>query len=1252
MAAKDLLPSDFHYVVDAELTDKGLVSHHIESFNTFCQIGMRQIITTLFRVEMILKDDTEREKKKYLVRSDPREKDIDYILFEVFFTDLNINKPTNINPKTKVEEMMTPLAAINRDTIYKGNVYVDAVVRATAYFTNGNPPAVREEKITNKLLSRIPIMVGSDFCSLSGLSREAKVRLGEDPNDLGGYFILNGNERVIDCVDNTAYNLPRIFKNNHEKEYMRCEMISKAGDYFENSDQLIIRWLRTGQITVEISRNYINKIRLPFYMLFRLLGWTTDRMIAEHILQGDDQSDTGREMARKLEEAFLVSYDEKTSIPDVLNKHDRTELIRLYAYKSMQMYPENWKYLNITQTGDNIREIEKHIEKRLNEHFLAHIGTTPDSFHKKARYLAYLLRNTFLCDQGIVTTTDRDSYNTKRILPAGNSLSKVLKNLLNNTVIRSIRARAREEFYAVSFYNVNLANIVNASVQGTELEKTMTSVIKSGHKSSIKISYNRRYQNRISAQPLHRKNITHTISLSRTISESGGAASSAKHSERAIEMRAQHPSFIGYICLAQMPVGGEKVGLTKQCASTMTITKAYSGDVIRKILLDGISDDNSIGDGLLLFEDVQPSDVFRHNLFPVNVNGSPIGFCRDPFRFIAKYRNMRRYGKIPREIEIVWCHQYWEVQFLTDSDRPIRPLMIVYNTTRDQDEWKKVVGRAAPKWTQDIALTKDHIGQIAAKEIGMKQLCDMRIIEYVGASEQFNCFISPDYENLKSLAHDALTEYTHCDIPIAIFGLVAMSQPFANQNEVVRLFYQSSQVNQAMGIPALNWAERTNDKEVAVQYRSSIPLVKTLQNRYIAPSGHNAIVAILAYTGYNVEDSQIFSKASVERGFFNGCKITNYSTEFDNHEEFKTPHPDFVDTNNSNYSLLENGLTKEGSILREGYPMVAKVLKIPKDPTEKPRKEVLAKPKKEYLDKSIIYKDRDPAIVHRAMMYTTTHDNVDKTVAKVVVRKPRVVNIGDKFSSRSGQKGVVSALIQQSLLPFTTTGLTPQIILNPHSFPSRMTMGQLGEALVAKNCAVRGVQMDGTAFVFVDTESIGAMLERLGYDRHGYERMFDGHSGKWMDVLIFIAPTYYQRLQKFPDDQENTVSRGPTDALSMQPLDGKAAHGGIRFGEMERDGLSAHGSMKTAFDKYSNHSDGYTDYLCRCGLRIIYNKKMNLIRCSECGEKCDPVAIPSSWSAKMVHQENECADIGARLKPVPHRYDRNDRELSDLIAYK
>lgn len=1237
-----LIPSDFHYVIDAELHDKGLVNHHIESFNTLCHIGLRQIITTLFKVDLIIKDEAAR---RLFRGSDPREQNIDYIHFEVIFTDLNMTKPVNINPRTKVEEIMTPLMAIQRDLTYKGSIYIDAKIRATAHFTNGAAPIVREDKVENKLLSRIPIMVGSDFCSLHGLPREAKLRLGEDPDDLGGYFILNGHERVVDCVDNSAYNIPRIFKNNYEKERMRCEMISKSGDYFENSDQFIVRWSKTGHITVEISRNHILRIAVPFYMMFRLLGWVDDKTIMDHILNEDYTSDLSMYMIQILKTAFLLEYKDKNSIPGAFEVHDRKTLIDLYAQKSLHLYPDAWKNLNIQQTKDNIRIIHEHIETRLNENFLAHIGTTPAHHHHKARYLAAIIRNILLCNKGIVQTTDRDSYNTKRVLAAGNSLSKVVKNLFNNTAINQIRRRAFDEFSAVSFFNVNLANIVNASIQGSELEKAMTNVIKSGHKSSIKISHNKRYTNRISAQALHRKNIVHTISLCRTISESGGAATSAKQSERAIEMRVQHPSFIGYICLAQMPVGGEKVGLTKQCACTMSITKAYSGDVIRQLLLEDKEQDPQLR--MYHYDSVTPREIYENRYICVNVNGAPLGFCAAPFKFIARYRRLRRQGKIPREIEIVWSNQYNEIQFLTDSDRPIRPLIIVYNTERDPQEWPLVIKRKADKWTQDIGLTKEHINLISKREMGMKDLCDMQIVEYIGASEQFNCLLSPDYENLKALRHNPLYEYTHCDIPIAIYGLTAMSQPFANKNEVTRLFYQSSQVNQAMHIPSFNWAERTNDKEVAVQYRSSAPLVKTLQNRYVPSCGHNAVVAIMCYSGYNVEDSQIFSKASIERGFFNGCKITNYATEFDNHEEFKIPHPDFVEDVKSDYSKLADGLARERAVLREGHPIIAKVLKVPRDPTE--LKDPNAREKKDYIDKSIIYKDRDPAIVHRSMFYITNQDNSDKNVAKVVVRKPRPVSIGDKFSSRSGQKGVVSALLQQSMLPFNEQGLTPQIILNPHSFPSRMTIGQVDEGVLAKLCAIRGLPADGTSFTQPDMKAINAALESHGYMRDGHERMYS-MNGNAIDYTISCTINQYQRLQKFPDDQENTVSIGPTDALSMQPLDGKAAHGGIRCGEMERDGLAAHGSVKVMYEKFSNHSDGYVDHFCRnCGLRIIYNPDLKLYHCSECWDKCHPVAINSCWSAKMVHQENECSGIGARQYPAPFTYPRVDKQLSDLI---
>lgn len=233
-------------------------------------------------------------------------------------------------------------------------------------------------------------------------------------------------------------------------------------------------------------------------------------------------------------------------------------------------------------------------------------------------------------------------------------------------------------------------------------------------------------------------------------------------------------------------------------------------------------------------------------------------------------------------------------------------------------------------------------------------------------------------------------------------------------------------------------------------------------------------------------------------------------------------------------------------------------------------------------------------------------------------------------------------LLKEADMPVTLDGIHPDILFNPHGLPSRMTAAQLIESLVGNVCAIKGTHYDGTMFKKNDIESFAEILEQYGFNRHGYERMINGITGEYVDTLIFHGPTYYQRLQKFVSDAEYSVRHALTDALTNQPLDGQSSGGGLRIGEMERDVLSSHGVSRFLREKFFNHSDGYTENVCRCGKSAIVNYKEKIFKCKYCKDNADIVAVPTSWSSKLAMQEIQSCNIGIRRIPKPFIYESND----------
>lgn len=1556
----DINDDDIFLVGDAELDSKGLIHHHITSADDLYEIGIPQIITQVFEVNLKIDD---------IRRNTDEEKNIEYLLVNITFANVTINKPTMINYNSGKEEILYPIMATLKEKTYKSTLRVDVKIKVTAILKNGST-IIKEDVVPNFKLCKIPIMVKSKWCNTYGLSKESLTQLHEDPCDPGGYFIIKGVEWVIDCVENILFNKVRIFKNEgYGKEIMRAEFISKPGDFYLNSDQFIARWLNDGQITVEIRRDKLKNIYIPFYLLFRIMGWNTDKQIFDNVLLGYETS-TSKNMLKFLMDGFNAKYVHLDKGKFIYNQGEALQ------YIAEEIQGTSFAYLDINANPENYQKIIQIILEYLDIHFLQHIGISTSSREKKLRFLCLIIRKMFLVKLGNMEPTDRDSYNSKRILAAGTSYAKSFKTYFNASIIQQIKRKLLKDFRSMSFFQISLAASVKASVYGLDFERSLTQAITSGNKAQITVSKKVR-TNRLSTSLLSRQNQLNVYSLLRQVTAT--SSDSAKQSERASEMRRVHMSFLGYICVSHSPEG-EKTGINKQLAIFSFITKASFSEVIKDILLDDPD--------IISIDKATHVNIERDDLSNVYVNGDWIGCCKNALDIANKYRQKRRQFEISPEITIVWDNTQEEVYFWTDVGRVIRPLLIVYNNRRDADVFPAEQRKGG--FRQGIALTQKHIDLLYAKKIGSDDLLRENIIEYITAEEQENMYLAASFEILRNNKNNELMEFTHCDIPQAMMGLTALTSPFANHNQTPRITFQTSQSKQTCGFPTKNWPYRA-DKASFLQYHNEMPIVKTISNRYLYPNGSNCIVAIQINGGFNQEDSLIVSKGAVDRGLFNGCKFTFYKTELEQREEFANPDvTNTTDIKSACYDKLVNGIIRKGVIVNKNDAIIGKIMRISRN----------ADDDYQYADRSIIYKDDECGVVHNVIV---DRNEDDERFCKVVIRKIRPVAVGDKFSlrhssqvltsegwvelqnlrldhkvatmthnntldyvnpsgissyeyddemyhlktqqlemfvtrnhklyvkrrgknyyellrtpevfgkrvqfkkwvnnaypdipqyhakdingniksysmdgwlkllgiwiangfcyenynkivlcaqkqrkknfhiqlltelnveynmqtqktyisgikykaiynelrklnvgalnkrlpdyvwhlsqrqsrillnsliegdgtinsngqmhyytsstgladdvsrlafhcglaanivlrsksgspynikqpngtyksgltnansyiisilrqtrlepminqgyakkaefqeekyvhykgrvicleipdthqhvyysretdlsppawtgnsSRAGQKGVCGVLLNDSDLPSTENGMRPSIIVNPHAIPSRMTIGQLFESMVGNYCAGKGTQTDATIFKKVDIESVATELEDLGMNRYGYHRLFNGITGEYIDCEIFMGPTFYQRLQKFTIDAQYSISHGPSDAITNQPLDGKGSGGGLKIGEMELDVLAAHGASRVIAEKFFDHSDGYTEYVCRCGKAAIVNVQKGIYKCQYCKDNADIVAYPTSWSSKLFMQEMETMNVGIRRKPTPHVYEINNDKLFEEI---
>lgn len=1521
---------DLFLVGDAELDQKGLIYHHIASANDLYINGIPYIITQSYKIEKEIinqRDSTQEDKQ------------IEKIFVDIKFTDVFISKPTKTNYYSGKEEVIFPNAALLEEKTYSGNLRVNAKIDASAYLKDGTV-IKRSDTVKNFKLCRVPILVNSDLCNKVGLSKEALVKMHEDPTDPGGYFIIKGVEWVIDCLENVAFNQIRIFKNEgYSKEVMRVEFISKPGDSYQNSEYFLVRLFNDKQLTCEIARNQLKGMNIPFYVLFRILGWTSDKEIFDNIVYGYEDS-MGINMVNILIESMRAKY---TQIPNGEYVYKQTDAVRLI---SDTLKNTDFKYLELDTNPNNYQIAFIKVMKIVDLYCFPHIGTKPEDRINKMRYLALIIRKLLLVKMGNMEPTDRDTYKTKRIHAAGTSYAKSFKTYFNASIIQQINRRLVKDFKSMPFSQVDLASSVKSSVYGADFERAIMQAITSGNKSQITVSSKTRI-NRLSSQLLDRKNQIAMYSTLRQVS--APSSDSSKQSERANEMRRVHMSCMGYICIITSP-DGERVGINKQIALFASIICATSSDVIKNILIRDAS--------IIPFNDTTPEKIYTERLRNVYINGDWIGCTKDSLELVNKYRQLRRDFTINPLTTIYWDNTQDEAFFWVDVGRIIRPLIIVYNNKRDPKRFpnKKYT---ATTFEQGIGIDSDIINKLKQKIYDIDYLLSNNLIEYISAEEQENCYICPYYDRLTEDKNNELCEYTHCDIPQSLIGLAALTSPFSHHNQIPRIIFQARQATQTCGIFTLNWPYRC-DKDTFLQYICETPLVKTVAYKYIHPNGCNTIVAIACYTGYNQEDSLIISQGAIDRGLFDGSKFTFYKTELEQKEEFGNPDIASTADIKASYSKLKNGKISRGAKLNKGDAIIGKYMKIPKDSTNHTM-----------IDRSTIYKEDEEAIVHSVI---NSRNEDDERFIKVGIRKRRPVMVGDKFcltpdhevltdngwkniveitkfdrvatlnnniiefhtptellvfdhnddicyvqnsfidiqttlnhkmyvkkknnayklleanmcknqtlyykkdginkiadiemftipvgpdelprvvdmniwleflgiyiskgyiennhikiqmldmrgciliyilntlkfkyeqstkdiytnviiydddvcqyiaslgnntigsyvslptwcytmsmrqslillqelskfgyydkrdssyilyanskqlcdgiqilsimagrssriinditsdtgayklyisnfiferepivypddykirqytgnvycitvpnsifmirnnmvyawngnSSRSGQKGVVGLLLRDSDMPYTKDGMRPSIIMNPHAIPSRMTIGQLYESQVGNWCAKTGTYTDGTIFKNVDIETIASELEAIGMDRYGYHRLYSGITGEFIDSLIFMGPTYYQRLQKFVIDKVRSVTQGPSDVLSRQPIDKMSSGGGIRIGEMERDVICSHGASKFLQEKYFNHSDGFTEYICRCGKTAIVNVAKNYYKCKYCKDNADISEFQTSWSSKLFIQELETMNIGIRRHVKPFTYESIQEEsIKNVIS--
>lgn len=1212
-------------ITETILRERRPAAHHIDSFNQFLNHGISSIITQGF----VISDRNMQYKKDNVVIGD--------IVWSMNFSNVKITSPMTTDPtiaglvaKIGLEKFGTlgpaspilPALARQYGLTYACNIYVDVIVKISL-FSNGSVPETVTSTIKDLHIGAIPCMVGSRYCYLADKPREAKILMQEDPNDIQGYFILNGGEWSVDTVESSPFNQPRItVYDNKKHEKARVQIISKPGDYFNNSYEFMIILKDNGSIMINMQYMATQKIVVPFYVFFRVLGPMTDREIAEYIIGNLDMQDKVTDVLKKMVSIAFQAKETGTKMNNLNSETVTLESLRYSDGSQIARYLEIViKDLNANAAALKDEQVTRKAQEilmdMLDGHVLPHIGTSPNDRNKKQKYVGYLIQRLLLTVLGAVTPLDRDSLLTKRMHAAGISVSKAFKTAFNQVVAKSLADDIINTISATSRFDKLVDNIASIRLRNIDdLETKLVRAIKSVQNTSVGAGVKvMQIKGRITSQNRYLRNDYNAISIAGTISVAN--AQSNKQNERADLLRRVHSSWFGYIDPCQTPDTGEKVGMKKQMAITAIISNATSSAALAGILLAKKKDHEKY---------IIPWDQIRYtgNHSRVFCNGDLIGETQYDSELVALCRQERREKEsiIHKHTSIYWDLTSREIYFWTDFGRLLRPLIIVYNNLKefnDRCKEAKEKGTKVPdisefkQWT----LVPQVLGRLRAGKITVSELVAEGVIEYLAADESENMFICPNISDLMDHKNDIRRQWTHCDIEPHIFGFISLSSPLINHSYAYRVTLYTNHRKQACTWYSLAFPWRS-DKLTMFQFYNEQSLVSTFSDQFANPSGHNCTIAIMLYTGFNQQDSLIVNADTIERGFFNGTFFDNISSILDKNETFELSPKIYGKEITDN---IVGGVPKNGTILHRNSVLIAKTYR---------------EGNSKLIDRSILYKNRTDGIVVNSIR---GRDEKKADVLRLKFRQFKNLIVGDKLSSRTGNKGIVARLMRGTDMPYAEDGTIPDIIVNAQSIPTRRALNQLIESLFGCYAARLGTRIDATSFLPVDIEYIQNRLKDLGYDSPGYKQMYNGMTGEWINTPIFIGPTTYLRLQKFADNESHASQKGPTQATTHQPVHGRNEGGSFKISEMEVWCMATHGTARAMGTKLFTDSDGTTMYICaKCGTRAICNKETNLYRCKKCEELATIVQVPTCWTSNMYQHYIRALGIETKFDIEPLQF--------------
>ncbi|KAJ3029736.1 DNA-directed RNA polymerase III core subunit ret1 [Rhizophlyctis rosea] len=1135
-------------LVPAFLQTKGLVKQHIDSFNYFIETDIKKIVAANAEIDSDV---------------DPK--------FRLKFLNISVKRPQGRDSQNGINYELTPNECRLRDVTYAGNIEVDIeYVRGQQW--------VRKRGIE---VGRMPIMLRSSRCVLTGRSPEDMVKCGECPLDPGGYFVIRGTEKVILIQEQLSKN--RIIVETDRQGFINAAVTSST---HEKKSKTNVVYGKGGKCT--LKHNSITK-EVPILIVMRAMGVESDREIAE-LICGNDKG---------FLDLLAPSFEDASEH----NVHTQLEALEWIGGRmKAPMNTQPWKFGQGPRKRDPVGEAKDLLATTVLAHVPVEHVNGQVNLRPKCVYVALMVRRCLqaIREGGIVD--DRDFVGNKRLELAGQLLSLLFEDLfktwtasIKRTVDMNLKRTNRTNHY----------DPVNAVTQTSRfLSDGMFRAISSGNWNVKRFK-------------MERAGVTQVLSRLSFVSALGMLTRISSQFEKTRKVsgpRSLQTSQWGMLCPSDTPEG-EACGLVKNLALMTHITTDSEEAPVRKLLfMLGVEDVNIL----------TGSDLHNNpDAYLVFLNGVMMGLHRHPAKLVQNFRRLRRVGRVGPFVSVYRTVTQKTVNISCDGGRVCRPLIIVNKgvpLVTDQDVRDVMHG---------VKTFDDLIKEGKVEYLDTNEETDTDLAVY-----EKDVVYNGSRHKTRDVGGEEMPTTTHLEIaPFTVLGAVAGLIPYPHHNQSPRNTYQCAMGKQAIGAIAYNQLTRIDTLLYLMVYPQQ-PMVRTRTIELIGydklPAGQNASVAVMSYSGYDIEDALVINKASIDRGYGRCQVMRKFATmikSYPNRTYDRIADPT-IDVNTGNvmekHDILDvDGFAGVGERVWPGQVLVNK--QSPVDTSVNVTASATGDPTTvSFKNTPLSFNKTGDAVVDQVLLTTNEED---QTLVKVLVRQTRRPELGDKFSSRHGQKGVCGIIVQQEDMPFHDTGVCPDVIMNPHGFPSRMTVGKMIELLSGKAGVLKGEVQYGTAFGGSKLEDMSRILIDNGFSYSGKDMLTSGITGEVLSAFIFFGPIYYQKLKHMVMDKMHARSRGPRAVLTRQPTEGRSRDGGLRVGEMERDCLIGHGASSLLIERLLYSSDAYDVEVCKgCGLVGGWHGY-----CAYCRERKGVVKVKVPYACKLLFQELMSMNVVPRV---------------------